>query len=338
MTNRSHGTKSLVHASPDPARDEAPGGNAPDEATRNENAQDRALQENMVAAFLDGQYKQSSLMAFHVTKQNPEVLVAWMILVECQMQKGDVSRALMSIKSALRLFPDHFELMRLRGEVFLALDREDLAENAFRACLRRDPNNVIALRRLRARLRDSGRSDAALSCLIDPNQDDETAIAAWRMDAVRLWAAQDATTITGEEECQRAIACAPAFGEAYEALGERVGANENAQKAVELFGRSIHLNPERVYARQLSALYLADQGRIREAMTLARAAIALQPDDEIGYFVMVYLNFFSLRIDDAASIHKRGIALNPDHPAALVSLSEWRDQGGRADFRWFFSD
>ncbi|MQX37276.1 tetratricopeptide repeat protein [Roseospira navarrensis] len=289
-------------------------------------------------AFAARDIKHCSLLAFAVTKAEPAALPGWIVMAECQRLQGQTGRALDTLGRALRLFLQHPELLRLKGEVLLAEGRADEAAAAFRACLRADPLNVIALYGLRGLMAEAGRDTAPIDDLLDPAEDPQTVIEAWRTTAPTRWSwSVERNAMAPEAVCRQAVAQAPGFAPAYQALGAAVGAGGNIKTAARLFRRAAQLDRDDIRAMQHAALYLADQGRLAEAMRIGRRAISLRPDDAAGYFVMAYLQFYALRVDDSGRLHARGIRLDPEHPAASTGVEEWKDQGDRAGFQWFFS-
>ncbi|KAA5603831.1 tetratricopeptide repeat protein [Roseospira marina] len=322
---------------PDPTRDAAPATAATpaSPAAPAPSPADDAL-EHMLAAHEAGQHKHAELMASFAMKTHADSAVPWLVFLESLLAQGRAERVATAAPIPLKAFHNQPELLRLLGEAMLAAGQPQAAEPCLRACLRRNPTNPVALQALDRILTDAGRPDPGVQALLATHPDPADATAAWRRDAPRAWLAKN-TPMTDAAACQRAIAIAPAFAEAYEALAERLAETSDTGRAIMAADRALTLNRAGTTARQIRSLLLVREGQIARSIGDARAAIALTPDSAQPYFVLAYALLNGLRDDAAAAQHARGRTVNPNHPSGQFAMKEWRDRGADADFSWYFA-
>jgi len=295
--------------------------------------------ESMLAAHDAGPGKHSEILASFALKVRPDSVAPWIALLESQVAQGRTQRIITMAPIALKAFRDHPELLRFKGEALLAVGQFSAAEQSLRACLRRMPTNPVALQALDRLRTDRGDVDPSVRALVAAEPDPTTAAAQWRQDAPRAWLTEEKTPLTDSATCQRAIALAPAFAEAYEALAERIADDtEDTAAALKAVDRALALDHTGgATARQIKALVLVREGRVGAAIQVARAAVTLAPDNAQSHFVLAFALFNGLRDDAAAVLHARGRAIDPNHPAGHLTMNAWRDRGAEANFSWYFA-
>ena len=140
---------------------------------------------------------------------------------------------------------------------------------------------------------------------------------------IPMWldAAPTATLPLALDAAERALELDPSLPDAYSALG-LIHANYmwNWAKAERLFQRALELNPGCLPARQWYAEFLAEMGRIDEALDMIDRSQQYDPLSVAIPATRAFALSFGRRFDEAIAESRRALQLNTDYPMALIRL------------------
>jgi TolB-like protein/Tfp pilus assembly protein PilF len=105
----------------------------------------------------------------------------------------------------------------------------------------------------------------------------------------------------------------------------------NWDKAEWFFRRALELNPGCSPARQWYAEYLAEMGRIDEALTILDGALIHDPLSHSIRATRAFVSWLGRRFDDAVDQARAVLELHPDYPMALIRLGVGCLAKGRYD-------
>jgi len=213
----------------------------------------------------------------------PNLAEAWREISFIQAARGDTAACDTAYDNYVRLA----DLEKHVGEATAAytLSRLDEAESLVQRHLKKDPNDVVALRVL-------------------------AAVAAEREDFV-----------TAERLLGRALELAPGYRAARFDLARTYFSQQKAEPMVPLIERLLVTRPDDALARSLLASAKNLLGHNDEAVAILTKLVAEHPDNERVHLAYGHALRFANRFADAVAAYRHSAALRPEFGEAYFSLS-----------------
>ena len=124
-----------------------------------------------------------------------------------------------------------------------------------------------------------------------------------------------------KEIAQRAISLDPSNGTGYAALASIEFYHDwNLAKAEATFRHALDVEPSHAFARQRLAMLLAAQGKLKDAVALAKEAQALEPSDPRRSTSLGAIYYYARDFDSARREADHALQLSPDFPVAHFEL------------------
>jgi len=217
------------------------------------------------------------------------LLISCVLLIWTNFRVNDYRDELTIWQSALKVYPENAHALNGAGYVYLHRDQLSIAESYFRKAIERDPGLVFAYNNLGTTLMQQGKLDEAIAqyqqgiALRDafPKAHNNLAIAYARKDHL-----EEAVV-----HFRKAIEYQPDLAPAYLNLGMALGRLKRFNEAEPVCRQATRLLTGQPKARahfQL-ALCLASLGRLEEAITAVRQAIAIDPTDQQAHRLLAGL-------------------------------------------------
>jgi protein O-mannosyl-transferase len=242
---------------------------------------------------------------------------------------GDYPRALSELNAAIALSPDReLKIYAERGNVYIRLNRPDLALADFNHAIALDPDDAQAW---------LGRADACLH-MQKPDEamrDFAQAIALQPAMPLPLVKRGDAYKGLGKfdlafRDYSRAIELKPDYADAYAARGDLFLRINRPEPAAADFTRAIALRPDDAESYNNRSAAYGQMGRLDEALQDVDRAIALNPGFADAYSNRAVVNFFRKQFDaawsDVAECRRLGGRPSPAFIKMLVTASGRPDQ------------
>jgi TolB-like protein/Tfp pilus assembly protein PilF len=118
---------------------------------------------------------------------------------------------------------------------------------------------------------------------------------------------------------RRAVALAPEFGEAHLALAVVLSNDLSAIGAAREFDRALALSPGSARVQRLFAFNTAELGHFEPALTAARRAVSLDPQNSWSHLMLSHVFYLSRRFAEARAPLEDAQALSP----GSYELSDW---------------
>jgi FkbM family methyltransferase len=292
-------------------------------------------------------------------------------------QAGRLNEAETAYDTVLRLRPEHFDSLHLKGVIALQRGNSELAVRNFAAALRVRPKSPEALNNQGLALTRLNRLSEALECFDRAIAIDSTSgefflnrgNALMALDSLdeALTSLDQALTLNSSyaeahnqrgnaliklkryEEAlasfDKAIAINPTYAKALNNRAIALKELDRSNEALESCNRAIAIDPN--YAKALSnrGNTLKDLGRLEEALADLDRAISLDPRSPEAHITRGVILKESCRIDDAIASYDRALSLRPDYAdalknrgMALLSAGKYREGWKDYDWRWETSD
>jgi predicted TPR repeat methyltransferase len=128
----------------------------------------------------------------------------------------------------------------------------------------------------------------------------------------------------GIEFVQRSLRAAPGNAHAWNNLGNMLASQDERQLAIEAYRKAIALLPTLAEAWRNTGVCLRRERQYEEAIRCFEKAIELRPDHLLPYEALGLLYYRLARVDAAADVYRRWLAVNPAsaiarHMAAATS-------------------
>jgi FkbM family methyltransferase len=199
----------------------------------------------------------------------------------------------------------------LRGEL-------DEAERLYRAVLKQQPRNAVALNDLGIVMVQRGQRALGEDLF-------RNAVSA-KSDYVEAYA--NLGTLLRERgeldeaiaQFQRALAAKPRYADAHFHLGKLFEKKDNADEAIACFKRAIACNPDHADAHFLLGILLEKKGSLDAAIASFERAAASRPDDAGAHFCRGYALKTKGNIDEAIIAYRAAIANKPNWALPHVVL------------------
>ena len=250
------------------------------------------------------------------------------------LEKGDLFRAEMTFRDAMRLDPDCAEAHLRLGWVLLNREKNLDAGAVFKSALRIDPDSAAAHEGLGLVLFNERRHAAAeaeyrQAIRLAPGN----AIASSRL-AESLYAQN--RYIDAEIAARDAIRTEPGLSTAHVSLGralQRLGQTAGAEQALRT---GVALDPRSAGARLALGLLLGDTGRSPEAEAELREAVRLAPSAAEAHRALGRLLSSLGRVSEASAEFRTAIRLAPGDVSAQPDLTAMERELGDPTRKWLY--
>ncbi len=253
---------------------------------------------------------------------------------------GDETAALIYLRLALQLRPDHALAGVTLGDLFNQLKQGDQAIAGYELVLPKSPMRKSADIQAALTLQDMNRGDAALE----------------RLNAIVAANPRDPETLTAFASLQRSTKKYPEAAESYTKALDAIGAPDRSNwalfyfrgicferskqwpKAEADFKKALELFPEQPLVLNYLGYSWVDQGaNLDEAFKMLRRAVELKPDD--GYIVdsLGWAHFKLGHYTEAMMQMEKAVQLKPADPTVNDHLGDvyWRvNRRNEAHFQW----
>jgi arylsulfatase A-like enzyme/predicted Zn-dependent protease len=248
-------------------------------------------------------------MLQRVTKKDPQVIDAWLLLGNEHANRREYDAALANYRRALELKPDYDLALRNMANVYRDLGQIDAAIAGFERLLGFDPNNGHARQELAQILLDANRVDAAdreLRAAL--RQDPAMAAARNTLGALRLKQGQ---VDAAETEIRAALAQRADLPLAHFNLALAAEQRGRLDDAIAEYRQEIDRHPGSYKAQfNLGKVYerLGDRAAQQRAF---EDAIASNPRFAEGHFFLAKLYLDERSYERAMALAKQGLAMQP---------------------------
>jgi len=203
-------------------------------------------------------------------------------------------------------FKEYFEREPDKGEIAIGLehmkaDRSDEAKEVFQNLLKKDPNNIDAMRHLALVFWQNSKNLANAEALLRraTSLAPDYAIAWLNLGAVLLDKHQPMAAIDCYQEATRLEPKNPA---AWAGLGSALALAAYPDKSVQAYAKSVSLNPRAAGTQMGYAHVLKTVGDQAGALKAYRAAVAAKPDFGEVYWSMANLKIFNFEESEVAAM------------------------------------
>jgi arylsulfatase A-like enzyme/Tfp pilus assembly protein PilF len=244
-----------------------------------------------------------------VVAKDANVVDAWVLIGNEYSRRREFARALDAFQRALALKPDYDLAAFNLANVYRTLDRDADAIAAYQRLLTLDPLNAQAHQKLADVLADQGKLDQAQASL-NRALEIQPAMAAARntLGALRL---KRNDVAGGEREIRAALALKADLKLAHFNLALAAEQREDWNAAIAEYQTEIELDPKSYKAQfNLGKIY-ERLGKTSEQRAAYHAAIESNPAFAEGHLFLAKLSLDQGELDEAVSLARRGIALNP---------------------------
>jgi non-specific serine/threonine protein kinase len=145
------------------------------------------------------------------------------------------------------------------------------------------------------------------------------------------------------EMLERAVELDPGYARVWAELALRLhfdahygdGGAEAYRREAEALDRALELDPYQIDAAEQKVIFLADQGKVGEALAIADTMVERHPESGEAYFARGYVGRYASLIDEAIADCEKALELDPTH-------FRWRSCGnnfilnGTYDRAWTF--
>jgi arylsulfatase A-like enzyme/Tfp pilus assembly protein PilF len=245
-----------------------------------------------------------------VVSQDPNILDAWVMLGNEHSRKRDYGTALEYYKRALAINPDYDLATINLAQAYRALGDYRAALLGFERYLQKDPKNALVRYQMGELYVDLEQYDQAETAFRQALSDD-TRVAAAR-NALGVVALQRGDLQRAEQEIRQALAEKEDVKLAHFNLALIAEGRGDWKTAASEYQKEIDMHAD-AYKAAFNLGKLREQlGDVAGQEAAYRQAIALNPRFAEGYFYLAKLYLDQgTRLDEAATLAQRGLAINP---------------------------
>jgi len=284
----------------------------------------------------------------------------YVLLGMIHSRQRDFLHAQESLEHAVKLAPTWTRVRNDVANVYVALQKPELAEKEFREVLRLDPANrdgnynlgllllakgapadaIACFQRVRPQnvetrfnlvhaYLEAGRTAEALKIANQLSQDNKNDVQLHFTLGVLL--ASEKQYRTAELELEKANALQPETFEILYNLGQAYLRDKNPSKAEPVLGRAVKLKPDSADALALLAQAEFDQSRPLDALDLLVRAHKLAPANTNVIFLMARVSMTQNYFEDAIPLLESGVKIAPDRPDLHAALGESYFMSGKTE-------
>jgi len=268
-----------------------------------------------------------------VLSKDAEVIDAWVMMGTEYSRRREFPRALECFQRALALKPDYDLAVFDMANVYRTIGRDDDALVGYRRLIEVDPKNAQAHQQAAQVLVDQGKLEAAETELnralaLQP------AMAAARntLGALRL---KQGDASGGEREIRAALEQKPDLRLAHFNLAVAAEQRGDLNAAIAEYKKEIELHPRSFMAQFNLGKAYEQIGSVNEQREAFQAAIASNPDFAEGHLFLAKLCLDEGRLEEAIDLARRGITLKPQAEVAplghFVIADAYARQGRTGD-------
>jgi arylsulfatase A-like enzyme/Tfp pilus assembly protein PilF len=307
-----------------------------------------------------GDIEGASALLHEVLEKDPDVLLAYLMLGNMQLQRrnyrgaeaifrkalsrndasveaayglaraqqglGSLEEAEAGFRRVLELDPDRVQAAFQLAEVNLALGRLAEAERLASEQLERGPDPSLRLVLADALLRQ-GKREAAWAVLREAQQDDDDN-AMVHLNIGNLLVEENRLD-QALAAYRRARSLDPKSAEVLNALGNAFARRGENARALEAFQQAAELDAGYAPARNNLGIALARSGRLQEAERAFTRAIAIDPEYAEAHNNLGFLYLQQGAFARSIPFFRRAVALKPDYSQARLNLEEALRRTGR---------
>lgn len=258
---------------------------------------------------------------------DPNIVEAQRVLATSRFRLGDAAGALPAAQALARLEPQTAANQSLLGDIYLSLQRWDAAVQAYEAALALEDSASTHVLLGMAQL-ESGQTPAAVEQMqaaltLEPNNHQ-----AWQGLGSAYVQQGKLTEAAAAYEKALSIEESALAHEQLALIDVQLG---DTEQAITHYQRAAALDPSQVrFQVRLGGLY-ASQGRLADAETAFRAALATNPDNADAHAGLANTAYRQCRIDLAVQSMSQAAALAPTYRASLVGFYEAQGRTADAD-------
>lgn len=239
---------------------------------------------------------------------------------------GDLKQAEALYKKVLKKQPNNIDALRMLGGICYQLGDYDNAIRYIKKEIEIRPSNADAHNNLGLVLQARG----LLSEAIEYFRKAITLKPHFPEAYYNLGFAYQNTGKTEEAimHYRKAIEIEPGLVEAYNNLGILLRAKGHLEEAITCFQKALRINPNYANTYNNLGLSLKDKGNTDEAIANYKKAIHLNSDFADAYFNLAIALQGKKQIEEAISSYKKALQLNPNYSSALNNLGNiYHDKG-----------
>jgi arylsulfatase A-like enzyme/Tfp pilus assembly protein PilF len=268
-----------------------------------------------------------------VISKDAEVIDAWVMMGNEYSRRREFPRALECFQRALALKPDYDLAVFNMANVYRTLGRDDEALVGFRRLIEIDPRNAQAHQQAAQVLVDQGKLEEAETELnraleLQPSM----AAARNTLGALRL---KQGDSAGGERDIRAALEQKPDLRLAHFNLALTAEERGDLIAAIAEYKKEIELHPQSYMAQFNLGKAYEQIGNVNEQRAAFQAAITSNPDFAEGHLFLAKLSLDEGRLDDAIDLARRGIGLKPNAEVAplghFVLADAYARRGRSAD-------
>jgi tetratricopeptide (TPR) repeat protein len=268
-----------------------------------------------------------------VISKDPEVIDAWLMMGNEYSRRREFPRALECFQRALALKPDYDLAVFNMANVYRKTGRDEDALVGYRRLIELDPKNAQAHQQAAQVLVDQGKLEEAETEL-NRALELQPAMAAARntLGALRL---KQGDRAGGEREIRAALGQKPDLRLAHFNLALADEQRGDLHAAIAEYKKEIELHPQSYMAQFNLGKAYEQIGNVNEQRAAFQAAIESNPDFAEGHVFLAKLFLDEGKLDEAVDLARRGIALKPEAEVAplghFVLADAYARRGRTAD-------
>lgn len=241
-------------------------------------------------------------------------------------QEGRLDEARVQIQESLRRQPGQSDAWRVLGVIEEQRGDNTAALRAFQMALRLGKANAELSQRVTQLLVSSGKADEASRVNAQATRAHRES--ARSLVSIGLAELQRDRLAPAEDAIRKAIALAPDWPEAWDALGTVLSRSSRAADAVNAYGRALELSPDNPQTLNNRAAAYLGLKRLDDALRDNQRAITLDPKSANAWRLYGTLQMQTRNFQEAVRGFEKTDQLAPLTPDDLVSLGESQGEIG----------
>lgn len=263
------------------------------------------------------QFPESEKALTHAVRLMPEFAKAHEALADILLQTGRVDGAVQSLRSAVKHDPTSSRARQKLSELLALLGRGDEADESFRQLLNNDPARNALSRAIE--LSRNGENSKAETIYRDALRRDPDNVDAMRLMGVLC--AKEERFNDAEAFFRRTVELAPDYWKAWINLGSAQNEQQKFDLAEQAYLHALELRPTSVHTLEKLGANCLNDGRLEQAISWLEKALAIDPAHCPSLLCLGHALKTVGRNQDAIDAYRRCASVKPDFGEVFWSLA-----------------